>query len=243
MREKKGNMRLPQDSKIEDIEIGSHQRCHIMMALLTLGMIPVEVFVGFGRMQMPINGQVFQHIIKGMEVGHGRNQAVQFIMNMPKEERPKWLFFLGDDMIPPWDGLVKLYETAEYDKWDALTGMYFWKGEPPTPLIWRDDHIGRLIPGKHFNVGDVIDVDLTGLDFTLIRTSLLEKMESPWFKTGPSKRADVPKAISKYSDPTSIICHTEDTWFYGKAKKLGAKIGVHTGVRVAHLDVKTGCIY
>jgi hypothetical protein len=130
-----------------------------------------------------INGQVFQHIIKGMEVGHGRNQAVQFIMNMPKEERPKWLFFLGDDMIPPWDGLVKLYETAEYEKWDALTGMYFWKGEPPTPLIWRDDHIGRLIPGKHFNVGEVIDVDLTGLDFTLIRTSLLEKMESPWFES------------------------------------------------------------
>ena len=73
-------MRMPPDTRIEEIEIGSHQRCHIMCAILTLGMVPIEVFVGFGRMQMPINGQVFQHITKGMEVGKGRNQAVKFIM-------------------------------------------------------------------------------------------------------------------------------------------------------------------
>ena len=241
-------MRMPAETKIEDIALGSHQRCHIMCTVLTLGMVPIEFVVGFGRMQMPINGQVFQHIIKGMEVGKARNLAVEHVFQIPKEERPKWLFFLGDDMIPPWDGFVRLYEEAELNKWDCLTGLYYWKGEPPTPLTWRNNHLGRLKPGIDFAPGEVIWVDLTGLDFTLIRVSLLEKMaeaypKSEFFKTGPSLRSSIPDAIARYADPQSIIMHTEDVWFYNRAKELGAKIGVHTGVRVAHFDVKSGAIY
>lgn len=214
-----------------------------MCTVLTLGTVPIEFVVGFGRMQMPINGQVFQHIIKGFEVGQARNMAVEYLMQIPKEDRPKYLFFLGDDMIPPWDGFVKLYDEAEKNQWDCLTGLYFWKGEPPTPLTWRNDHIGRLLPGRDYKVGDVIWVDLTGLDFTLIRTSMLEQMEPPYFKTGPSLRTMIPAAIARYADPKSIVQHTEDVWFYNKVKELGGTIGVHTGVRVAHLDVKSNMVY
>ncbi len=236
-------MRISPDTKIEDIELGSHQRCHIMIAIPTLGMVPIEFVVGMVRMQSPINGQIFQHVIKGMEISIARNMAVEYIMSMEKSDRPRWLFFLGDDMIPPWDGFVKLYEEAEKNKWDCLTGLYYWKGEPPTPLTWRNDHIGRLIAGEHYEIGEVIWVDMTGLDFTLIRTSLLEEMEPPWFKTGPSTRANIPETIGPYVGGESVITHTEDVWFYGKARDLGAKIGVHTGVRVAHFDNKSGCVY
>lgn len=236
-------MRVDKESKVEDIDIGSHQRCHIMVGVPTLGMVPIEFVVGYGRLQMPINGQTFQVIKKGFEVGEARNMIVQDLLSIRKEDRPKYLFFYGDDMIPPWYGFVRLYEEAEKNKWDCLTGLYFWKGEPPTPLTWRDDHVGRLIPGVHFKVGEVIHVDMTGLDFTIIRTSLLEEMEPPYFKTGPSLRKVIPKQVKDYANPESIVMHTEDTWFYGKAKKMGAKIGVHTGVRVAHFDNRSGCLY
>lgn len=236
-------MRMPQDTALDDIEIGSHQRCHIMVAIPTLGMVPIEFVVGFGRLQMPINGQVFQHIVRGFEVGDARNRCVKDLLAMPKKDRPKWLFFYGDDMVPAYDGFVKLYEEASRNNWDCLTGFYYWKGEPPTPLTWRDNHIGRLIAGKDFNVGEVIEVDMTGLDFTLIRTSLLEEMEPPYFKTGPSLRKDIPKAIETYINNESVVQHTEDVWFYGKAKKLGAKVGVHTGVRVGHFDHRSGLMY
>lgn len=237
-------MRIPAETKVENIQLGSHQRCCIMMGIPTLGMVPIEFVVGFSRMQTPINGQVFQYTVKGFEVGVARNMCVEYIMKMEPKDRPRWLFFLGDDMIPPWDGFVKLFEEAEQNNWDCLTGMYYWKGEPPTPLIWRNDKIGRLLPGRDFTAGEAIHVDLTGLDFTLIRVSLLERMEPPWFKTGPSLRSHIPGDITKYTKThESIITHTEDVWFYGKARELKAKIGVHSGVRVAHLDVKTGCIY
>ena len=234
---------MPTDTKVEDIEIGSHQRCHIMVAIPTLGTVPIEFVMGFGRLQMPINGQVFQHIVKGFEVGEARNRCVKDLLTIAKKDRPKWLFFYGDDMVPSYDGFVKLYEEASQNHWDCLTGLYFWKGEPPTPLTWRDNHVGRLIPGKDFKVGEVIEVDLTGLDFTLIRTELLERMDPPWFKTGPSLRKDIPQAIEQYINNESIVQHTEDVWFYGKAKKLGARIGVHTGVRVGHFDHRSGLFY
>lgn len=239
---------MPAETKVESIELGSHKRCHIMCAILTLGMVPIEFVVGFGRMQMPINGQVFQHIIKGMEVGKARNMACEHIMSMPKDQRPRWLFFLGDDMIPPWDGFVRLYEEAETNNWDCLTGLYYWKGEPPTPLTWRDGNVGRLIPNVHYKPGEVIWVDLTGVDFTLIRVELLERFAEKFpgqefFKTGPSLRSNMPEHMKKYALPESVVTHTEDVWFYNKVKEMNGKIGVHTGVRVAHLDVKTGLFY
>lgn len=236
-------MRFDKDAKLEDMIIGSHQRCHIMMAVPTLGMVPIEFMFAAMRMQMPINGQVFQHVVKMMEVGKARNKAVEDIMAMPQKDRPKYLFFLGDDMLPEWDAFVKLYEAMEAEKWDMLTALYFWKGEPPTPLVWRNDHVGRMIPGKDFTIGERVWVDLTGLDFTLIRVEMLEKIEAPWFKTGPSLRAMIPNALEPYIKNESVVMHTEDAWFCPKLQKVGGKIGVHTGVRVAHMDVKTGNIY
>lgn len=259
---------MEKETDIAQIDLGSHQRCHIIVALLTLGMVPIEWVISYGRLQTPINGQIFQHGFKGgseevddtetprapglphifkkrKEVGKARNEAAQFVMSMPKDHRPKYLFFFGDDMIAPWDGLVRLYEEAEANHWDVLTGLYYWKGEPPTPLTWRNDKIGRLIPGRDFKVGDVISVDMTGLDFTLIRVSLLEAMDdgNDFFRTGPSIRKNIPKEVDEYTSTEAVICHTEDVWFYGKARKLGAKIGVHSGIRIPHLDVRTGMVY
>lgn len=234
---------MPAETSIDDMEVGAHQRVHIMCAILTLGVVPIEFVVGFGRMQMPINGQVSQHVVKAVEVGKARNMTVESIMAMPKAHRPKWLFFYGDDMLPPWDGFIKLHEEAEKNQWDCLTGLYFVKSEPPTPLTWRNDHIGRLVPGRDYKIGDVIWVDLTGLDFTLIRTSMLEQMEPPYFKTGPSLRSSIPNYAAPYNDAESVVLHTEDVWFYNKVRALGGKIGVHTGVRVAHIHWQSGHIF
>ena len=239
-------MRIEGDSTIE---VGAHARCHIMMGLLTLGMVPIEWVIGYGRLMKPINGLVSQHTIKGKEVGEARNIMVEYILSIPKEQRPKWLFFYGDDMIPTWDGFVKLYEEVEKNKWDCLTGLYFIKQEPPTPLMWRKNIVGRMKIGRDFKIGDIVNVDMTGLDFTLIRVSMLEKMAKeqigPFFKTGPTPQCDIPTGIKGYrvDDKESVNLHTEDYWFYNKVRELEGTIGVHTGVRVGHYDVKTGAIY
>lgn len=227
-------MRIEKETKVEDIMAGVHRRAHICMCIPTLGTVPIEFVVGFGRLQCPLNGVMENMVAKGMEVGKARNYFVEQILMRPKDKRPKYIFFFGDDMIAPWDGLIKLYEEMEENNWDWLTGLYYWKGEPPMPLTFRNEHVGRLLPGKHFKVGEVIWVDVTGLDFTLLRVDTLEKISPPWFETGPKKSDGGSGAIIRY---------TEDVYFGAKMKQVGGKIGVHSGVRVAHYDWKSGMIY
>jgi len=222
-------MRVSTETKIEDIKLGSMQRPNILVAIPTLGSVPIEFVIGCMRMSMPSNGTCPLLTVKGMEIGIARNFIVEQAYKMTP--RPKYIFMLGDDMIAPWNGLIELYEEMERGQWDLLTGLYYVKQEPPTPLLRRDG-VGWLKAGIHFEVGEVVWVDLTGLDFTLIRTDLFEKLTKPYFKTGPT-----------LEDDGSINNHTEDFWMMRQARKVGARIGVHTGVRIAHLDVKTGAIY
>lgn len=222
-------MRLTEDTSIEHLKIGTHRRPHIVVGIPSFGMVPIEFLIAFGRLQMPVNGLSQIITTKGLEVGHARNYIVEQIMNM--KERPPFMLFLGDDMLPPWDGVIRLYEKMEEEKWDVLTGLYYIKQEPPVPLTWRDDHVGRLLPKRDYELGECLWVDVTGLDFTMIRMSIFDEIEKPYFATGPT------------SVDQGVVVHTEDVWFLKKLKEKKKRVGVHTGVRVAHLDVKSGMIY
>lgn len=218
------------ETKIEDVKVGAHQRPHIVQCLLTLGTVPIEFHIAASRLQMPMNGSCPSVFAKGMEVGIARDYLAAEVKKM--NPRPKYLFFFGDDMLPPWDGLIALNEEMEKGDWDVLTGLYYIKQDDvPTALVFREG-VGWLKAGIHFAVGEVVWVDLTGLDFTLIQTDIFDKIERPYFKTGPTEIA-----------PDVINAHTEDWHFMQKVRKVGGKIGVHTGVRVAHFDGKTGSIF
>lgn len=223
-------MRTTTDVKVEDIAVGSHRRANIVMGLPSLGLVPIEFVVTFARLQLPMNGSCGAIYAKGLEVGAARNYLAQQFLEM--SSKPDYLFFLGDDMLPPWNALVMLHEEMVKGEWNVLTALYYMKGEPPTPLMWRNDITSALVSGIHYEVGEVVWVDLTGLDFTLIKRSLLEKLEQPFFKTGPT-----------HTVTGSVVAHTEDVWFMEKVKLVGGTIAVHTGVRVSHLDKYTGMVY
>lgn len=181
-------------------------------------------------MQLPINATAESLIVKNMEVGIARNYAVEKLLSM--ENTPEYLCFIGDDMLFPWNGFIMLHEEMQTGKWDVLTGLYFMKGEPPVPLMFRKEVKGHLQAGVHYTPGDVVRVDLTGLDFTLIKSNVFEKIgDAPWFKTGPTKKDE------------TLIRHTEDVFFMDKCLEAGLKIGVHTGIKIAHLYTKTGEVY
>lgn len=232
-------MRLEKELKLEQIVTGTQQRANFLVCIITLGMVPIEYHVASSRLQFPVNGRAQSMIVKKYEVGKARDLCVDHLLRLPEENRPEYMFFFGDDMIPEWDGLIRLYDEMVTGKWDVLTGLYYIKAEPPVPLTWRNDTIGWMMPGIHYKVGEVIDVDVTGMDFTLIRTSFLQKMaeqvERPFFKTGPGP--------FPYQSIEQIVTFTEDVYFLAKARKCGGKIGVHTGVKVGHYDIKSGMIY
>ncbi len=120
-------------------------------------------------------------------------------------------------------------------KWDVLAGLYFLKQEPPIPILWRDEIDGFLEEGIHYKAGEVLESGIAGMDFTLIRPEIFEVMEEPYFKTAFTDKTENTRG--------GVWLHTEDAWFCKKVIELGGRVGVHTGVRVGHIDVETGVVY
>ena len=211
-------------------------------------MVPIEFHLAAQRLLMPVNAKAENIIVpmdsplpgqdgttvKQKEIAEARNIIVQRALSRPLPA--EYIFFIGDDMIPHWDALVLLYEEAVRGDWDILGALYYMKqdGIIPMPILWRDDVVGYLKEGIHYQLGEVAISDVIGMDFTLIKTELFKKLPYPWFKTGPIQNTDI----------GSVWYFTEDSFFCRCAKyELNAKMGVYTKVRISHLDIVTGEVY
>jgi hypothetical protein len=225
-------MQVKEDSKLVNHQ-GQHQRPTFITVLPTFGMIPVEHHIATLRMANPANARSSIFTVKGEEIATARNMAVEAILRM--EFIPEFIFFFGDDMVPEWDALIKLYQEAVQGQWDVLSALYFAKRDDvPFPILWRESKSGFLEEGIDYVLGEAAISDIAGMDFTLIRPEIFHKISKPWFKTGPTA----------VENGETFWTHTEDAWFSRKAiEEANVRIGVHTGVRVAHLDVQTGELY
>lgn len=228
-------MRLQKDP---EVVVGSHKRPTFLLGFITLGMVPIEWCVTMMRLQSPINCNMESLLIKGMEVGVARNYLAEYALKM--KPRPEYLLMIGDDMLANWNSLLIIYEEMRKGEFDVLSGLYYMKADqysPPMPVMTKDGVEGYVLPNIHFIPGEIIDVSLTGMDFTMIRTDMFDNLgPPPWFKTADSK--DMENPVTK-----SLSIFTEDAFFCGKVREKGYKMGVHTGCRIGHLNVKTGEVY
>ena len=228
----------------EKIRYGNFKKPTFVMVLITYGMLPVEFLHAFSRLQLPVNSSSTLLSYKSMEIGVARCKAMQDILSMPLV--PIYTLWLSDDELPNWDALVKLWMEMESSwsngkrGWDILTSLVYLKSEPPEPVLWNKSirEVGPLIPGEDFKVGDIIEADVGDLGFGLMRNDLFERLDisHPYFKTG-----FVTREMS--GDREAVTCFTEDCYFFDKLHKAGGRLGVNTGVRTSHLDMKSGVIY
>lgn len=214
--------------------------------------IPVEFLHAFSRLQNPINSSNMLLSYKHMEIGVARCKAIHDILRM--KDRPRYILWLSDDDLPPYDALIKLYMAMENNKsWDILTSLVHLKNEPPSPVLWRVGH-PPMLPGKDFKPGEIVESDIANLGFGLMRPELFEELPTvPFQKMDPEciqSSEIIPQwfksgfRVEEMEDGRDgMVMFTEDCVFFETLRKLGKKIGVHTGVRSGHLDVNSGIIY
>ena len=117
---------------------------------------------------------------------------------------------------------------------DAVSGLYFMKSDPPIPMAFGNpaEHKGRWgrIDFHPRSVKaaikrrSVIEVSGIAMGCALWRKDLFRRVSQPWF-----------------ASPSGW---TQDLWFCKKAKsEAKARFGVHCGVRVGHYNPKTGVLY
>lgn len=178
------------------------------------------VFQSWLTLLMPQNQKISRVCIANAEVGEAYNAAVEMMLN----DGPwKYMLTVEVDNLPPRDGLLKLYETAQH--YDVVGGLYWSKGENGFPMVLGNpadpDSPDSFLPQPP--TGDVQPCNGMGMGFTLFSMDIFRKLPKPWFVTEPGK--------------------TQDCYFFERAKKAGFKFAVDGRVKVGHISFDTRKIW
>jgi hypothetical protein len=182
------------------------------------------------NLMRPMNQQVVGPIfMSGMEVGVAYNQAIEWIQNnLPKF---KYMLTWEDDVLPPPDGLLKLYEGMK--KFDVVGGLYWTKGELGQPMIYGDvtDPQLNFRPQKPA-VETLHEAYGLGMGFNLFKMSMFKKVQKPWFVTE-----------QRWDPGSGSRVYTQDLYFYERARKEGFKFACDTRIKAGHFDAENDYVW
>lgn len=188
--------------------------------------IPAQNFDGYEGLHIDMLG--FTHAfcnIGGEKVDVARN----YLIDAAIDSGAKYMLFVGEDTVLPYDAFLKLHATAEKNVNSCIVGVYYIKLSSAMIMIKTKDDF--VIPAQ-CNPGDpVFEVWQAGMDAMLIPTHILRKM--------------------KEDEPDNVFCcigHKleglpfigEDNYFYHRLRKSGFNVLCDPAIQCLHCDLATG---
>lgn len=177
----------------------------------------------------------------GDEVGIAYDRLITDILANPELSKWKYVLTLEGDNLPPPDAHIRLLETIEAHKFDAVSGIYFTKGDLNMPMAYGDpaeyaatgvlDFRPRDIRAA-LERGHVMPVNGIAMGCALFRMDLFRQLPQPWFKT-----------LNDFVPGKGTECFTQDLFFCRQAVNAGKRFAVDFRVRVGHLDLNTDIVY
>lgn len=206
-----------------------------------LSFIAHRVVQSWQSLISPMNQKRAFIFVTGREVGDAYNTAITNILQNPELSKWKYLLTLEDDNIQPPDAHIRLLESIEFGKYDAVSGLYFTKGEINMPMAYGDpeefartgvlDFKPRDVRGALAN-GHIMPVNGIAMGCALWRMQLFREVPGPWFVT-----------VNDVIEGKGVQCYTQDLSFCEKAVRAGKRFAVDMRVRVGHMDTNSGIIY
>lgn len=162
--------------------------------------------------------------IGGEKVDVARNYLIEQVL----ESGAKYLFFIGEDTVVPYDGFLKLHSVAEQNPDAMVVGVYYIKlSSPMIHVRTENDHI---IPAN-VDPGRVFEALQSGLDCALIPVALLKEMHD--------EDPEIPFCCIANEIP-DIPFIGEDNFFVYRWRKAGYRLLVNTDVQCLHCDLENG---
>ena len=185
-------------------------------------------FDGYDGLHIDLMG--FSHgfcNIGGEKVDVARN----YLIEQALDSGAKYLLFVGEDTVLPYDGFKVLHRTAEENPDAIVTGVYYIKCSDAMIMVRNEDWI--TIP--NVDPGQLIDAWQTGMDAMLIPISILKAMKEeapdlPFCCIG--NNVDGAKGVIPFIG--------EDNFFVHRLHKRGTRLLVNTDVQCLHMDLATG---
>jgi len=185
-------------------------------------------FDGYDGLHVDLMG--FSHgfvDIGGEKVDVARN----YLLEQALHSGAKYLFFIGEDTVVPYDAFKVLHKTCEENPGAIVTGVYYIKCSDAMIMVRNGDWI--TIP--NVDPGQLIDAWQTGMDAMLIPIEILKQMkeeapELPFCCIGSN--VEGPKGTIPFIG--------EDNFFVHRLHKRGTPLLVNTDVQCLHMDLATG---
>ena len=209
-------------------EMGHYRNMNTVWITPTRGVVPARVIPSWMAMIGGFNCALVRIFSIRQEVGHAYNNAIVQMLSNPSLKDFPYILTVEEDNTPPQDGFIRLLEGIQ--EYDAVSGLYWTKGEDGVPQIWGDPASPNTFVPQKVIPNTLQRCNGIGMGFALWRTEMFKNPEfefGNWFKTVGGKEGMM----------------TQDLYFWQRAAKLGYKCAVDTRVKVGHLDVNTGVIW
>lgn len=200
-----------------------------------------KVVQGWQNLIAPMNQQRLWTYVIGAEVGKAYDGMIQNILNEPNLSRWKYVLTLESDNTVPPDAHIRLLESIEEHKLDAVGGIYFTKGDVNQPMCYGDPAEYARTGVLEFRPRDireplargrVMECNGIAMGCSLYRMELFREIAGPWFVT-----------VADVVEGKGVQGFTQDLFFCEKAKRAGKRFGVDFRVKVGHLDLASGMVY
>ena len=185
-------------------------------------------FDGYDGLHIDLMG--FSHgfcNIGGEKVDVARN----YLIEQALESGAKYMLFVGEDTVLPYDAFKVLHKTAEENPGAVVTGVYYIKCSDAMIMVRNGDWI--TIP--NVDPGQLIDAWQTGMDAMLIPIDVLKAMKA--------EAPDIPFCCignNVQGTKGNIPFIGEDNFFVHRLHKRGTRLLVNTDVQCLHMDLATG---
>ena len=219
----------------------TYKDCSTVIIIPSRGTIKNRIIQSWLSLIPPMNQKRAILFAEGHEVGHAYNELVGNILKDPVLSTWKYIMTLEDDNLPPPDAHIRLLESIELGPFDAVSGLYFTKGDVNLPMCFGDPHKYRetgmidFVPRnvvEGLKTGNTVECNGIAMGCALWRMELLREVPPPWYVTAqdvvPEKGVEV---------------MTQDLYFCRRARAGGKRFAVDMRVRVGHMDVETDIVY
>lgn len=211
---KRATLKLGQDRIIRNL--GKLNR-KILLGVPTLGMIRIEWDVHRRGQIIPINFQVGEMTATHQPpsvIGEGYHtaDAQNTIVERAILDKYEWLLLWEDDVLPPFDALLRFNQHILEQTAPIVSGLYFSKGEPTWPLLFRGRGNGVYL---NFKMGDRVWCDGVPTGLLLIHGSILHYM---WEQAEEYKLPDGRRCRRVFRFP-------RESWFDPEQDRYFATLG------------------
>ncbi len=227
--------------RVTHIPGSTYQDNSTLILVPTRGKIHHKVVDSMLRLLSPMNQKRALYFCAGDEVGKAYDRMLTNALADPEISKWKYVMTIEDDNLVPMDAHIRLLETIEWGKYDAVSGIYFTKGIASMPMAYGDPEEYRqtgILDFKPRNVADalkhghVMEVNGIAMGCALWRMELFREIASPWFVT-----------VSDVIPEKGPMAFTQDLYFCNTAKKAGKRFAVDMRVKVGHMDINDGVVY